>query len=74
MLPAIHAGCPRIVRTDRGTENTKVAFLQPILRRNGLDSLAGDKSFQFGKSASNQVSHTVYCRSVRVSHTVVGSL
>ena len=49
------AGLPRFVRTDRGTENVKVAFLQPFLRRNGQDVSAGTKSFQYGKSVSNQV-------------------
>lgn len=48
-------GCPRIVRSDRGTENSKIAFLQPFLRRNGQDTLAGEGSFQYGRSASNQV-------------------
>ena len=49
------AGCPRITRCDRGTENSRVAFLQPFLRRNGLDALAKENSFQYGRSASNQV-------------------
>lgn len=48
--------CPRIVRTDRGTENCTVAFLQPFLRRNGQDRLSKENSFQYGRSASNQVS------------------
>ena len=49
-------GCPRIVRTDRGTENCTVAFLQPFLRRNGRDRLSKENIFQYGRSASNQVS------------------
>jgi len=49
------AGCPRIVRADRGTENSRIAYLQPFLRRNGTDALAGSNSFQYGRSASNQV-------------------
>ena len=49
-------GCPRIVRSDRGTENSTVAFLQAFLRRNPQDQLAGALSFQYGRSASNQVS------------------
>ena len=44
-------GCPRIIRTDRGTENARVAYLQPFLRRHG-------HSFQYGRSASNQVWYT----------------
>ena len=44
-----------MVRYDRGTENSKLAFLQPFLRRNNCsDGLAGVASFQYGKSASNQ--------------------
>ena len=52
-------GCPRIVRSDRGTENCKIAYLQPFLRRAGQDELSGERSFQYGKSSSNQVS--VFC-------------
>ena len=52
----IFLGCSRLVRADRGTENCTVAFLQPFLRRRGHDRLSGVNSFQYGKSASNQVS------------------
>ena len=45
------AGLPRIVRGDRGTENSRVAYLHPFL---GRDS-APVTSFQYGKSVSNQV-------------------
>jgi len=48
-------GCLRLLRSDRGSDNAKVAFLQPFLRRNGQDGLAGENSFQYGKSVSNQV-------------------
>ena len=48
-------GLPRLIRCDRGTENVKVAFLQPFLRRHGLDALSGIKSFQYGCSVTNQV-------------------
>ena len=48
-------GCPKILRCDRGTENSRIAYLQPFLRRNCHDSLAGTDSFQYGRSASNQV-------------------
>ena len=44
-----------IVRTDRGSENAKIAFMQPFLRRHGTDSLSGLKSFRYGKSVHNQV-------------------
>lgn len=47
-------GAPRIVRADEGTENCNVAGIQCFLRRNGTDSFAGDKSFLYGRSLSNQ--------------------
>ncbi|XP_062515632.1 uncharacterized protein LOC134191084 [Corticium candelabrum] len=47
-------GCPRVVRADRGTENTTIAFVQPFLRHYGTDSLAKTKSFWYGKSITNQ--------------------
>ena len=45
-LYKIYIGCPRIVRGDRGTENSRLAFLQPFLRRNHVDRLAGINCFQ----------------------------
>ena len=36
-------GCPKTVRADRGTENAKIAFIQPFLRyqsTNGIDLVA----------------------------------
>ncbi|XP_065888426.1 uncharacterized protein [Dysidea avara] len=47
-------GCPTIVRSDRGTENCNVAFLQPFLRESCDDQFRGEKSFMYGKSTSNQ--------------------
>ena len=46
--------CPRKVRGDRGTENCHIAAMQRFLRRNHTDSLAGDRSFVYGKSIANQ--------------------
>ena len=51
MLP----GCPKILRTDPGTENSIVAVVQPALRHNGSDNFAGSNSHRYGKSPSNQV-------------------
>ena len=48
-------GCPTIVRADRGTENTNVAFIQPCFRHYHVDSFAKDKSFMYGQSTANQV-------------------
>lgn len=56
-IPAgvLYLQCPKILRSDKGTENAKVAYLQPFLRRHGQDQLAGNQSVQYGRSASNQV-------------------
>ena len=43
------------MRTDLGTENSIIAFVQPTLRGFHQDELAGEKSFHYGKSTSNQV-------------------
>lgn len=45
---------PRVIRGDCGTENSNISFLQLLLRYNHRDSLAGMKSFMYGKSTSNQ--------------------
>ena len=54
----IAAGLPRLVHTDRGTENAKVAYLQPFLIRYNI-MIAGTRSFQYAKSVSNQVSDKI---------------
>ncbi len=51
-------GCPT-VRSDCGTENTHIAFIQPCLQHHHSDSFAKDKSFLYGRSTANQVD-TVY--------------
>ena len=48
-------GCPKILRTDPGTENSLVAVIQPALRHTGSDNFAGSNSHRYGKSPSNQV-------------------
>ena len=47
-------GIPRKVVGDRGTENVYLAASQRFLRRNHFDTNAGEKSFQYGRSVSNQ--------------------
>ena len=47
-------GVPRLLRTDLGTENVWISAIQKLLRRNGTDSLAGEKSVIQGKSSANQ--------------------
>ena len=48
-------GCPRVLRSDYGTENSRVATAQIAFRSNGDDDLAGDRSFRYGKSTTNTV-------------------
>ena len=47
-------GTAKVIRTDRETENVNAAILQRFFRREGEDSRAGDDSFIYGKSVSNQ--------------------
>ena len=48
------SGTARVVRGDKGTENTHVATIQRYLRALQDDSFSGDNSFIYGKSTSNQ--------------------
>lgn len=47
-------GCPVILRTDTGTENTVIAAVQSYLRCDGQDEHAGAKAHVYGSSHSNQ--------------------
>ena len=47
------SGTARVVRGDKGTENTNVATIQRYFRSLQDDSYSGDNSFKFGKSTSN---------------------
>ena len=47
-------GCPQIVHADKGTENVKVAFLQPFLRHQST-GIHSDSSFIYGRSVNNRV-------------------
>jgi len=47
-------GCPRIVRADMSTENSRIRDGQRFLRRHGCDEFANEKSFLYGRSTSNQ--------------------
>jgi len=47
-------GIPRKVIGDRGSENVYVAASQRFLRRNQDDGMAGQNSFTYGRSVSNQ--------------------
>lgn len=60
---------PRIVRSDRGTENGLVRLFQVALRLNHNDSLSGYCSFRYGRSTSNQRVECFWCQLRRmVSH------
>lgn len=48
-------GVPKIIRIDRGTENTLIADMQKALRWNHEDGHAGNRSVHLGKSSANQV-------------------
>lgn len=47
-------GVPWRCRSDAGTENVHVAAMQRFFRRNANDEFSGEKSFQYGRSTSNQ--------------------
>ena len=47
-------GCPRLLRTDAGTENGTMAAIQCHLRANDDDELSGEKAHRCGSSTSNQ--------------------
>ncbi len=47
-------GVPRLVRTDKGTENIWISVMQKLLRMDQDDNLAGYKSFIEGRSTANQ--------------------
>lgn len=48
-------GVPRIIRADNGTENVVIAGLQRFFHADDSDAFAGEKSFMYGKSVTNQV-------------------
>lgn len=47
-------GVPKIIRSDRGTENIYIAAIQRFLRMNCNDVINGEHCFLYGKSVSNQ--------------------
>ena len=49
MLYFLFIGCPRFMRTDLGSENSSIAFIQPF-------HLGNSVSHFYGKSTMNQVS------------------
>ena len=59
MITLYHAGCPRIVRSDYGTENASLSGIQIAFRYQHRDSLRATKSFIYGPSRSNIVNHDI---------------
>jgi len=47
-------GCPRVVRSDCGTENCVIAGMQCFFRAHGNDDFSGAKAHRYGSSPSNQ--------------------
>ena len=47
-------GCPRIVRSDCGTENVTLAAIQCSLRATHQDEYAAEKAHRYGSSPANQ--------------------
>ena len=50
-------GCPSIIRSDHGTENTILASTHMALRHYHNDEFSGEKSFRYGASTTNTVEH-----------------
>lgn len=48
------SNCPKLVRTDHGTENCLVRELQRHLRRNHGDDLSGERSYLAGVQQTNE--------------------
>ena len=53
-------GCPQVLRTDAGIENSLLARIQPMLCHEHTDSFSKDKRHIYGHSTSNQVQHSRY--------------
>ncbi|XP_062517895.1 uncharacterized protein LOC134193120 isoform X2 [Corticium candelabrum] len=47
-------GCPRVLRSDHGTENCHLATAQITFRFYGTDALAADRSFRYGNLLQTQ--------------------
>ncbi len=55
VVNVVNVGCPTVLRVDHGTENGLAATAQIAFRRDGADSLAGDKSAHYGTSPADIV-------------------
>jgi len=50
----LHSLLPRVIRADYGTENSLISAIHSTLRHEHVDCRAGQKSFIYGQSMSNQ--------------------
>lgn len=48
--------CPKVIRVDKGTENTLVVQCQIAFRLHDMDTVAADTSVRVGSSPTNLVS------------------
>lgn len=62
-------GVPKVVRADRGTENTLIHRLQVALRWHHGDGRAKENSFQYGRSTANQRIECMWSQLRRMSMT-----
>ncbi len=75
MHMSLSIGCPSIVRSDCGTENTSLAVIHMALRHSHTDEFKGEKRFRFGSSTTNTVRvHNKHCMSPHpCKHAVIQS-
>ena len=60
MSRVIYSGCPSVVRSDHGTENTILAATHMSLRHGHVDDFKGERSYRFGSSTTNTVSLIIH--------------
>ena len=51
----IYIGCPSIIKSDCGTEETSLAAVKMPLRHEHNNAFSREKSFRFGSSTTNTV-------------------
>ena len=56
-----YKGCPCIMRSDHGTENTSLSACHMALRHYHEDEFSGEKSYRYGSSTTNTVKTIVIC-------------
>ena len=66
-------GCPRLVRSDYGTENCYLAASQIALRSRHTDTFAGVKSYRYGKSTTNSGMHSIFLLPFHTEENALGT-